>query len=77
MELVGIFYVHLVYVGFLWPFGIFTAIWYILLLHSWYSISNFGMLYQEKSGNPAHMYFARNNRLQTFFNRSIFLIVEK
>jgi hypothetical protein len=45
MEDVGTFY---------WPFGIFfgllvcfMAVWYIC-----WSFSRFGMLYQEKSGNP-------------------------
>jgi hypothetical protein len=28
------------------------AIWYILWLHICYIFSRFGMLYQEKSGNP-------------------------
>jgi hypothetical protein len=42
----------------LWPFGLFTAIWHILLPlgivhgHLVY-FSRFGMKYQEKSGNPA------------------------
>jgi hypothetical protein len=48
MEDVGIFYGHLVYFkaiwSTLWPFGIyFTILEYCLC---------FGMLYQEKSGNP-------------------------
>jgi hypothetical protein len=30
----------------LWPFGIFMFIWY--------QFSRFGILYQEKSGNPVH-----------------------
>jgi hypothetical protein len=50
MEDVGIFYGHLVY---------FTVIWYILrsfglfLAAIWFIFSRFGMLYLEKSGNPA------------------------
>jgi hypothetical protein len=45
MEDVGIFYmyVHLV---------IFPAIWHIFSLF-WYIFNCFGLLYQEKSGNPA------------------------
>jgi hypothetical protein len=37
----GIFYGHLVYI---WPFGNVVVIWYI--------IPRFGLLCQEKSGNP-------------------------
>jgi hypothetical protein len=37
----GIFYLHFI----LWPFGIFVG----HLVH----FSHFGMLFQEKSGNPA------------------------
>jgi hypothetical protein len=59
MEDVGIFYGHLIY---------FTAIWYILWLLGifynylvyfmfiWYNFFRFGMLRQEKSGNPAEMH---------------------
>jgi hypothetical protein len=42
MEDVGIFFGHLIY---------FTAIWYTLL-DIWYIFPVFGMLYQDKSGNP-------------------------
>jgi hypothetical protein len=53
MEDVGIFYSRLVYLTaiwyFLWSFGIFYA-------HLVY-FSRFGMLHQEKSGNPG---FGRN-----------------
>jgi hypothetical protein len=42
LRTVGTFYGHLVY---------FTAIWYNLW--PWSIFSRFGMLYQEKSGNPA------------------------
>jgi hypothetical protein len=49
MENVGIFYGHLEYI---------TDIWYILkaygnLVVIWYIIPPFGILYREKSGNPA------------------------
>jgi hypothetical protein len=53
----------LVYI--LWPFGLFygylvyfVAIWYILWLFDTLRciISRFGMLYQEKSGNPVLPY---------------------
>jgi hypothetical protein len=48
MENVGIFYVHLVHFTaiwyILWPFGIFK----VILVY----FSRFGMLHQEKSGNP-------------------------
>jgi hypothetical protein len=41
-----------------WPFGIFMIIWYcfwpfVIFMVIWYIFSHFGMLYQEKSGNPA------------------------
>jgi hypothetical protein len=52
MDDVGIFYAHLVNIPaiwhILWPFGIF-------LVYFWYIFTRFGMLYQEKAGNPAHM----------------------
>jgi hypothetical protein len=62
MEDVGLFYVYLVYFPaiwyILWPFGIFcghlvyfVAICYILYFLVYFP--QFGMLYQEKSGNPA------------------------
>jgi hypothetical protein len=49
MENAGIFYGH---------FGIFTVSWYILwpfgnVAVIWYSFPRFGILCQEKSGNPA------------------------
>jgi hypothetical protein len=40
----GLFHGYLVY---------FVAIWHILLLFICIYFSRFGMLYQEKSGNPA------------------------
>jgi hypothetical protein len=72
MEDVGIFYVHLEYfvacgilcchlVYFvaiwyiLWPFSIF----YFYLVH----FSRFGMLYQEKSGNPSNELFGEQFRI--------------
>jgi hypothetical protein len=49
MLAVGILYVHLVYLMSIWfillPFGILLVIWYIFAYL-------FGMLYEEKSGNP-------------------------
>jgi hypothetical protein len=46
LEDVVIFYVHLVnFPAILWPFGIFSPV----LVH----LTRFGLLYQEKSGNPA------------------------
>jgi hypothetical protein len=50
LEAVGIFYGHLVY---------FTSIWYIFghlvyFVVIRYIFSRFGMLYQEKSGNPTY-----------------------
>jgi hypothetical protein len=52
MEDVGIFYEHLVH---------FTAFWYILwtfgiLCGNLVYLSLFGILYQEKSGNPGRQY---------------------
>jgi hypothetical protein len=50
MENLGTFYDHLVYftaiVSILWPFGIFCG-------HLVY-FPRFGILYQEKSGNPVN-----------------------
>jgi hypothetical protein len=43
----------------LWPFGIFKTVWCILrpffvnFVVIWYTFIFFGMLYEEKSGNPA------------------------
>jgi hypothetical protein len=45
VDVFGQFYGHLVHLR---PFGIFMVIWYI--------ISRFGMLDQEKSGNPEDTY---------------------
>jgi hypothetical protein len=64
MKHVGKFYGNSVYFTAIfyiqWPFGIFyfhfvqfVAIGYILWSF-WCIFSRFGMLYQEKSGNPAH-----------------------
>jgi magnesium-transporting ATPase (P-type) len=33
-------------------FSIFLAIWYITYMVFWYIFSPYGMMYQEKSGNP-------------------------
>jgi hypothetical protein len=48
MEKVGIFFDHLEYITAIWniqwPFGKLVAMWYIF--------TRFGMLCQEKSGNP-------------------------
>jgi hypothetical protein len=56
-ENLDIFYDHLVYFtaigNILWPFGHLMVIWYIS--------SRFGILYQEKSGNPAQEWFRRRN----------------
>jgi hypothetical protein len=51
----GIFYGHLVYFtaigNILWPFGIFCGhLEYFVVI--WYISPRFGILYQEKSGNP-------------------------
>jgi hypothetical protein len=64
------FYGHLEYftviLYILWPFGIFcghlvhfVVIWYILRSF-WYIFPRFGMLYQEKSGNPALQVYRAN-----------------
>jgi hypothetical protein len=53
----GIFCGNLVYFVaiwyILWQFGIFCGnlVYFVAI---WYIFSHFGMLYQEKSGNPAH-----------------------
>jgi hypothetical protein len=53
MEDAGIFYGHLVYFSaiwhILWPFGTCS----LVLVH----FTRFGMLYQEKSGNPGRRQF--------------------
>jgi hypothetical protein len=48
MENVGTFYAHLEYVIDIWSFGNFGVIWFIF--------PRFGILCQEKSGNPAGRY---------------------
>jgi hypothetical protein len=59
MENLGVFYDHLVYFtaigNILLPFGIFVVIWYIF--------PRFGILDQEKSGNPALVYDKFSARL--------------
>jgi hypothetical protein len=55
MEYVGIFYDHFIYCGHL---VYFVAIWYTSRLFG--TFSRFGMLYQEKSGNPAYNVDERN-----------------
>jgi hypothetical protein len=67
MENVGIFYVCLEYITVIWyilrPFGNLDTIWYILLL--------FGILCQEKSGNPAHQsFFLKANLIIKFVKNS-------
>jgi hypothetical protein len=57
MEIAGIFYGHLVY---------FTVFWYILwqfgnALVIWEIFPRFGILCQEKSGNPGSDFFFRKN----------------
>jgi hypothetical protein len=56
----GIFYCHLVYFiaiwYILWPFGIFYGHLLQFIAISW----PFGMLYQEKSGNPGSVTFKSN-----------------
>jgi hypothetical protein len=59
MEDVGIFDGHLVYIHILRPIGIFMDIWSILCYgHLVYFVvvccifPHFGLLHQEKSGNP-------------------------
>jgi hypothetical protein len=56
MEYVGLLYVHWVcftaiwYI--LWPFGVFCGhLEYFMV--TWHILPRFGILYQEKSGNPA------------------------
>jgi hypothetical protein len=49
-EVVGIFYGHLVY--FTAPLVYFVAFWYILWLFGVCIFPRFGMLHEEKSGNP-------------------------
>jgi hypothetical protein len=41
-------------VGIFWPFLYFSAKWYILgpFVFVWNIVSRFGILYQQKSGNP-------------------------
>jgi hypothetical protein len=56
MENLGIFYDHLVYFtaigNILWPLGIYYGhLVYFMVI--WYIFPRFGILYQEKSGNPA------------------------
>jgi hypothetical protein len=62
------------YIGILWPFGILNGISdiYDYMVHFmiiWYILSGFGIMYQEKSGNPSHsqkMTFSRLRGTQLF-----------
>jgi hypothetical protein len=67
MEDIGIFYDRKVY---------FTAIWYILLpFDIFYGnliyFSNFGILYQEKSGNPGPNCQPTKRRLPNFNHQNV------
>jgi hypothetical protein len=57
MENVNIFYGHLEY---LWVFGIFSdhSVHTMLI---WYNFSCFGIMHQEKSGNPVREYVRQIN----------------
>jgi hypothetical protein len=78
MEYFGILYGHLIYFMaiwyIMWPFGLFcghlvycVANWYILwLLHVYFL--RFGMLYQEKSGNPALLCKKTGTKIVDFFS---------
>jgi hypothetical protein len=57
MENLGIFYGHLVYFMAIWSILLLLEIFYAHLVHFvviWYIFPRFGILYQEKSGNPAY-----------------------
>jgi hypothetical protein len=43
-----------------WQFGLFLAILYIFWLFGTYIFHRFGMLYQEKSGNPVQILMLAN-----------------
>jgi hypothetical protein len=80
----GLFYCHLVYFTASWsillPFGLFychlvyfTAIWsnlwpFDILYGHLVCFSHFGMLHQEKSGNPAFVTKCNEKKLITIFN---------
>jgi hypothetical protein len=50
LENVALFYAHLEYFADIWDILYpFVTLWYI-----WYIFSGFGIMFQEKSGNPAH-----------------------
>jgi hypothetical protein len=65
LEEVGIFCGHLVNVPafwyMLWSFATFVVVWFIF--------PHFGMLYREKSGNPASRTVTRDRILKQFYFR--------
>jgi hypothetical protein len=63
MEDVGIFYGHLVFCNILWTFGIVRG--------NSVHFSRFGILYQEKSGNPA---LDQNSECETNFERTALIV---
>jgi hypothetical protein len=50
----------------------FPAIWYIPIMDTWYIFTRFGMLYQEKSGNPARPDLANFRRSGGSLLRAVF-----
>jgi hypothetical protein len=71
IENIIILYGHLEYTTAIWnilrPFGIFYGHWYLVVI--WYIYPHFGMLYQEKSGNPEWDLGRRSLSAQIFFSR--------
>jgi hypothetical protein len=60
MEGVGIFYGHLAYFPEIWHTSWLFGIFYPILVH----FTRFGMLYQEKSGNPGSNPFSRKKSVE-------------
>jgi hypothetical protein len=61
---IGIFYGHLVY--FTVNLVYFVANWYAYFLVIWYIFPHFGMLYQEKSGNPGPLTTTKKSSSRLF-----------
>jgi hypothetical protein len=68
----------------LWLFGpfpgysvYFTAIYLLCFVVIWYIFPRFGMLYREKSGNPANRHMKHTNRARSIFPHKETLSVKK
>jgi hypothetical protein len=61
---------------YVYSMAIITAIWYILwpfgnLAPIWYIFSRFGILCQEKSGNPGHAWDGITTKIRSFLSSAL------